>query len=309
VRPLRTYRVSALVLRLRNLGEADRVLTLLTQEKGKLTAVAKGARRPRSKLASLQAFSLATLQLAAGKNLDTITQAIVRLPFLTLRTEVARFAYANYFAELAEAFSETRERSPQFFDLVVSAFSFLDRGAEIEPLARAYELRLLDLSGYAPQLDHCVQCGRPVGAARQRDDEVLQDEWGRASVKPTGGVHASNSSASRVTSRDETPPPLATAKSLRFAYSPALGGVICARCQADAQGILSVSDETRAYLLELRGLHGLADLPKITIELSVRGRKEAQAILRTHIEYHLDRTIRSLGMIAKIMKDSNKNLT
>ena len=305
MRPLRTYRVSALTLRLRNLGEADRLLTLLTQEKGKLAAVAKGARRPRSKLASLQAFSLATLQLAAGKNLDTITQAIVRLPFLTLRTEVARFAYANYFAELAEAFSETREKSPQFFDLVVSAFSFLDRGAEIEPLARAYELRLLDLSGYAPQLDHCVQCGRPVGAARQRDDEVLQDEWGRASVKPTDGVHASNSSASRVTSRDETP----TAKSLRFAYSPALGGVICARCQADAQGILSLNEDTRTYLKALRGLHGLADLPKIKVALSPRGQKESQAILRTHIEYHLDRTIRSLGMIAKIMKDSNKNLT
>lgn len=259
MRPLRTYRVSALVLRLRNLGEADRVLTLLTQEKGKLTAVAKGARRPRSKLASLQAFSLATLQLAVGKNLDTITQAIVRLPFLTLRTEVARFAYANYFAELAEAFSETRERSPQFFDLVVSAFSFLDRGAEPEPLARAYELRLLDLSGYAPQLDHCVQCGKP-------------------------------------------------AEPRRLAYSPALGGVICARCQADAQGILSVSEETRAYLLALRGLHGLADLPKIKAALSPRGQKESQAILRTHIEYHLDRTIRSLAMIAKIMKDSNKNL-
>ena len=280
MRPLRTYRVSALTLRLRNLGEADRLLTLLTQEKGKLTAVAKGARRPRSKLASLQAFSLATLQLAAGKNLDTITQAIVRLPFLTLRTEVARFAYANYFAELAEAFSETREKSPQFFDLVVSAFSFLDRGAEIEPLARAYELRLLDLSGYAPQLDNCVQCGKPIR------------------IEQSAGSNHSESKADGFGSG---------LRKARLAYSPALGGVICARCQADAQGMLSVSEETRTYLLALRGLHGLADLPKIKIALSPRGRKESQAILRTHIEYHLDRTIRSLGMIAKINKDIPKS--
>jgi len=163
VRPLRTYRVSALVLRIRNLGEADRLLTLLSPEKGKIAALAKGARRPRSKLASLQLFSLATLQLAAGKNLDIITQAVVRLPFPALREEVSRFAYACYLVELADAFSQPGEKNRRLFDLLLSGLAALNKGGEPEVIARAFELRLLDLSGYAPQLDTCVSCAYPMG--------------------------------------------------------------------------------------------------------------------------------------------------
>jgi len=154
------------VLRTRDLGEADRLLTLFSSERGKIAALAKGARRPRSKLAPLQLFSLSTLQLAVGKNLDIITQGLVRLPFLTLREDVTRFAYASYFAELTDVLTQPEERNRRLFDLAVSALSLLDRGVDPDLLARAFELHLLDLSGYAPEIEACVSCQQPLAAER-----------------------------------------------------------------------------------------------------------------------------------------------
>lgn len=164
MRPLRSYRVTALVLRTRDLGEADRLLTLLSLERGKIAALAKGARRPRSKLAALQLFSLATLQLASGKSLEIVTQAIVRRPFFAIREEVARFAYACYFAELVDLLTEPGESNPELFELTNSAFYLLDAGFDPELTGRAFEIQLLDLSGYGPELEHCVACGKSPGA-------------------------------------------------------------------------------------------------------------------------------------------------
>jgi len=188
VRPLRSYRLSALVLRSRNLGEADRLLTLLSAEKGKITAVAKGARKPRSKLAPLQLFTLATLQLASGKSFDIITQALIRLSFPTLRLDLDRFTYAGYFTELADAFSETEQSNRRLFDLVVASISLLERGVEPERLAREFELKLLDLSGYAPEIEACVRCGRPTESPTLHFSPALGGIICQACSREQGGL-------------------------------------------------------------------------------------------------------------------------
>jgi DNA repair protein RecO (recombination protein O) len=188
VRPLRSYRLSALVLRSRNLGEADRLLTLLSAEKGKITAVAKGARKPRSKLASLQLFTLATLQLATGKNLDVITQAQIRLSFPTLRAEIPRFTYAGYFTELADAFSETEQKNRHLFDLTVAAIALLERGIDPEKLAREFELKLLDLSGYAPEIEVCVRCAQPIDSPAMHFSPALGGIICQACSREIGGL-------------------------------------------------------------------------------------------------------------------------
>jgi DNA repair protein RecO (recombination protein O) len=163
VRPLRTYGVTALVLRIRNLGEADRIVTLLSAEKGKIAALAKGARRARSKLASLQLFSLATLQLASGRSFEIVTQSVIRLPFFNIREDMRRFTFASYFVELTDALSEVDAPSQNLFELAVSALSLLDSGTNPDVLVRGFELKILDLSGYAPQLDTCIVCRNPLG--------------------------------------------------------------------------------------------------------------------------------------------------
>ena len=160
----RLYRVTALVLRHRDLGETDRILTLLTRERGKILAVAKGVRRPRSKLAAgAQLFCCSALQLAAGANLDIVTQCQVHWAFYNLRGDLTRLSYASYFADLADSFIEERDGSDQLFDLLFAALSQAERGQRLELLARVFELRLLNALGYAPELGGCIRCGAELG--------------------------------------------------------------------------------------------------------------------------------------------------
>ena len=93
MREIRLYRASALVLRQRNLAEADRIVTLFTRERGKLSAVVKGVKRPKSKLAAgTQLFTHSRFQLAMGRNLDVITQCEVVHPFHALHRDLTRLA-------------------------------------------------------------------------------------------------------------------------------------------------------------------------------------------------------------------------
>jgi len=163
---VRLYRATGIVLSARDLGETDRVLSILSRERGKISAVAKGAKRPTSKLAaSSQPFCCSAFQFAEGRNLDVATQAVPRNAFYPIRSGLQKIAYASYFGELVNAFTEERSPSPRLFDLLLAALSVLSSSADDKsaaPLARAFELRLLALSGYAPQLASCSSCGRKV---------------------------------------------------------------------------------------------------------------------------------------------------
>jgi len=163
---VRLYRAAGIVLSARDLGETDRVLSILSRERGKISAVAKGAKRPTSKLAaSSQPFCYAAFQFAEGRNLDVVTQGVPRNAFYPIRASLQKIAYASYFGELVNAFTEERSPSPRLFDLLLAALSALTSAADdsgLAVLARAFELRLLALSGYAPQLTSCSSCGRKV---------------------------------------------------------------------------------------------------------------------------------------------------
>lgn len=163
---VRLYRATGIVLSARDLGETDRVLTILSRERGKLSAIAKAAKRPTSKLAaSSQPFCYSTFQFAEGRNLDVVTEAVPRNAFYPIRASLQKITYASYFNELVDGFTEERSPSPRVFDLLFSALSALaDPQGEKDAsmLARVFELRLLYLSGYAPQLNFCASCGRKV---------------------------------------------------------------------------------------------------------------------------------------------------
>jgi DNA repair protein RecO (recombination protein O) len=168
VRRVRLYAVSAVVIRQRELGEADRILVLYSRERGKLSAVAKGIRRPRSKLAgSLQLFSQAEIQLAAGRSLEVVTQARAANAFYNLRQEMSRYAHASYVAELLDTLTEEGLADPSLYELLVETLSALDAGGDPATLTRAFELKLLGQLGYGPELDSCASCGAEIdGKAR-----------------------------------------------------------------------------------------------------------------------------------------------
>lgn len=163
----RLYRVSAVVLRQRDLGEADRIVVLSTLERGKLSAVAKGVKRPRSKLAGgLQLFTKAEVLLAAGRTLEIITQARPLDNFYQLRTDLPRFAHASYLAELLDTLTEERSPDPELHLLLVAALKGLNEGGDPPTLGRGFELKLLSRLGYGPELHTCVSCGTEVEGGR-----------------------------------------------------------------------------------------------------------------------------------------------
>jgi DNA repair protein RecO (recombination protein O) len=159
------YRDSAVVLRVTKLGEADRIITLLTRRGGKVRAVAKGVRRTRSKFGGrLEPFSHVDLQLYAGRNLDIVTQAETLDPFgATLAADYPRYTCATAIAETAERLAaEEREPALRLYLLVVSALRALTDSGRVPTLVLdAFLLRAMVLSGWAPALRECARCGRP----------------------------------------------------------------------------------------------------------------------------------------------------
>lgn len=163
----RVYRTEAVVLRRVDLGEADRILTLYTPQYGKLRAVAKGVRRPVSKLGGhLELFTRARVMLARGRNLDVLTAAETSDPFRGLRDEgpeaLERIGVAYYLAELLDRFTEEGIENRAIWDLLVGALRDLSDGLPPELVARGYELHLLILSGYRPELERCISCDQPL---------------------------------------------------------------------------------------------------------------------------------------------------
>ncbi len=157
------------MLRTHKLGEADRIITLLTRSQGLVRGVAKGVRRTTSRWGSrLEPFTHVDLQLAQGRNLDTITQAETLTPFHSrLGLDYDRYTAGTAMLETAERLiAEEREPSPQQFLLLVGGLRALtDDGAEVPRAAGqvldSYLLRSLAIAGYAPSFDECARCDAP----------------------------------------------------------------------------------------------------------------------------------------------------
>lgn len=164
----RTYRTEAIILRRKDFGEADRVLTLFTPERGKFRAVAKGIRKPRSRKAGhLELFTCSKLLLAKGRDLDVITQAETVYAYRPLRENLLRGAYAAYAVELLDKFTPDNEDNPDLYGLLREALGWLGTTENLALTMRYYELHLLSMAGYQPQLFRCVACGNKIVAENQ----------------------------------------------------------------------------------------------------------------------------------------------
>lgn len=153
-------KTEGIVLRHTNLGEADRILTILTRNKGKVKAIAKGCRKPKSSLlSSSEVFVFSEFVMYKGSNFYHISQAMTRQTFYNIRKDLLRLSYANYFAELAEAVSDEDISSERLFLLLAKALYYLSTGEVPMGLIHlGYQLKLMDISGYRPNLDRCVTC-------------------------------------------------------------------------------------------------------------------------------------------------------
>ncbi|MGH8909045.1 MAG: DNA repair protein RecO [Egibacteraceae bacterium] len=157
------YREQGIVLRTYKLGETDRIVHLLTQGQGKVRAVAKGVRRPGSKLGGrLEPFSHVDLLLHQGRDLDIVSQAELINPFAQVRDDWVRSVCASAMVEAADQLAQPGQRSNPLFLLLLDGLRAL-AGAPRHPalVLDAYLLRLATVAGYAPSLDACASCGLP----------------------------------------------------------------------------------------------------------------------------------------------------
>jgi len=165
----RSFRVEAVVLRHADWGEADRLLTLYTRERGKVRAIAKGARKIRSRKAGhLEPFTRVTLQLARGRDLLIITQADTVDAYLPIHENLVKTGNAAYIVELLDRFTyEDETENYKIFRLLTEALSHLGQEADPWLAIRYYEVQLLDLLGYRPHFFECARCGKEIKAESQ----------------------------------------------------------------------------------------------------------------------------------------------
>ncbi|MEB3330191.1 MAG: DNA repair protein RecO [Candidatus Sericytochromatia bacterium] len=154
---------TAFVLRQHAVGEADRVLVLLTRERGLRRALARGLRKAGSRLGGrLEAFREASVTLVRGRNLDVVAGAESLRRFPAIATDFDALAAGLAATELLLAFLADDDPQPEAYDLYATLLGRLGPGSAAEVLLCAFELQLLDALGYRPELAACTACGAPL---------------------------------------------------------------------------------------------------------------------------------------------------
>jgi DNA repair protein RecO (recombination protein O) len=164
----RTIRSEAIVLNHKDWGEADRMLWLYTNKLGKVQAIAKGVRKMRSRKAGhLEPFTCSNIMFARGRSFLIITQAETLLPFLELRKDLLRVGYAAYIVELLDRFTYEEDDNHLVYQLLKDTLSRIDTEPAPYLATRYYEIHLLDLLGYKPELTNCLNCSDLIQAEDQ----------------------------------------------------------------------------------------------------------------------------------------------
>jgi DNA repair protein RecO (recombination protein O) len=245
--------VEAVVLRHHDWGEADRVLTIYARQAGKLRTVAKGARKLHSRKAGhLEPFTRVKLQLARGREFWIVTQAETVDAYPALREDLVRTGYAAYLIELLDRFTYEEGESPGLFPLLVEG---LERVAALpDPFIAVhyYEIRLLDLVGFRPELFRCVSCS----AAVQAEDQYFDAH--------TGGVICPNCGSRHTAARPVTCEALRYLRHLqRSSYAEAQRADPPAPVRAEMESLLNYY---LTYLLERR-----LNVPRFIAEMRATG--------------------------------------
>ena len=161
------YRTEAIVLRLLDYGESDRIVTFCTTGYGKVRGIAKGAKRSRKRFANaLEPFCLSQL-LFTRRGLDSlamIDSSEVVSHFPRIRADLEKTLRASYLIDLTDQFLPEEKKNEAVFELLHAFLRLIEEHPPTESLLRFFEIRLLKLAGYDPVLDRCLLCRTPVGS-------------------------------------------------------------------------------------------------------------------------------------------------
>lgn len=180
----RLYRTDAIILRRADFGEADRLLTVFTPNRGKLRLLAKGVRKITSRKAGhIELFTLSNLLVARGRTWDIISQAEIVEAYRPLREDLSKTSQAYYLAELIDRFTEEHDQNEPLYQLLALALAHVSLMEDAFLILRYFEMRLLSLTGFQPQLHFCVASQEPVQPVENNyfhfvDGGILSPEYG-----------------------------------------------------------------------------------------------------------------------------------
>ncbi|MCL5070591.1 MAG: DNA repair protein RecO [Actinobacteria bacterium] len=168
-----SYRAKAIILKTYKLGEADKIIKLYSQKNGLIDAVAKGARKIKSKFGGrLELFNFIDLELASGKSLDIITNAEILRNFSNIPLDFNKFIFCQLISEIVlKMHLHTNEASPVLFKLIYVCFNEIDNLSKddiysIEKVTCFFIAKFLKITGYAPIIENCIRCGTTIAGEK-----------------------------------------------------------------------------------------------------------------------------------------------
>lgn len=166
------FSTPAILLHRLDYGDFDLILTFLSLERGKISLIAKSAKKSTKRFAGiLELFSLIEIvgNTSRGRGLPVLQEAILQSPFSTIRDDIKKTAYASYWCELINKWMEENRKQVQLYYLLQHALSRLDSGDLVAAeLSILFQMRLLDLSGLGPNLRHCAGCQKQLESIRNK---------------------------------------------------------------------------------------------------------------------------------------------
>lgn len=193
----RSIRTEGIVLRRKDFGESDRILTLFTRKLGKVSAIAKGCRKPGSKLSGhLELFMRTSFLIAQGRNLHIISQAENITSYENLRKDLFGVGIGSYVIELIDAVTYDEGSNLKLYELLVSTLEYLESGKHPGVVLRYFDLHTLDLVGFRPEMFQCVECTQKI----IEQDQYISGELGGV-VCPECSGRTSQSGLRPITSK------------------------------------------------------------------------------------------------------------
>lgn len=160
------YKTDGIVLREMDYGETNKIVTLLTEELGKVSVIASGAKKPQSRLtAAAQPFVYAHWLLFGGKGMLRASQADVIDSFRPIREDLHKTAYTAYIMELTDRFVEEKEPSQGLFLLLLYMLRHMSEGKDPAILSHIFEMKMLRVAGIEPDVSHCSHCRKEISQA------------------------------------------------------------------------------------------------------------------------------------------------
>jgi len=157
-------KVEGLVLRTTDYGETTKIVTIFTREYGKIGAMARGAKKPSSRLASIsQPFTYGHFLVMLGAGLGTLQQGEVIHPLRSIKQDIFLTAYASYITELTDKATEEKKPNSYLFELFIQTLLYIDDGLDPQIMTNIYEMKLLNVFGLYPILEQCAICKEPDG--------------------------------------------------------------------------------------------------------------------------------------------------